>query len=1189
MRFANNLATARVTVHFESIADKFKPYDSTFHTSNVEEVNETALSAACSLHTASATASSASSTYSYQKSNLDGITEDAEEDPAEAPAGAPVNDDSKSGPSHPIDTNRDDSSRTRQMAEAASADDTVTPTINGDPSTTPRPTTPVSQAQGKGAFDSPNIPNSLSIHPNYATSEVSLKRYDMQSQDDDLTAERRLSSQTVRPTQSEKYDFAPFGIKPKIKLGPRLFTDGRRPPSTTSAKSISTLPAGVRVASRSPEKSRSSTKPIKTISQQEKLAVPRSVISNFPVSEPPPVTSPARSTFSVKSSSSYSSSPAKLSSGVSREKQKLRKALELRRKQFQATSKANDALVDQQENVAEEALGLNNPSDNNQIVPATVVGDKDNIICNDASSSQVTEKRSDTSDGKGEPEIMANYSLKDAGSDATSQKEVSIPGTLTESDAEVKERKENGDKSSLEHNALPENPENPETPENEKAEMEHRSNSQSAVLHVIQPKSNGGTDVEEVTSKDSNTTNLAGNKENAVEVENAILVEKDLSNDTNGQLKADSGVGLLANTQMASEAAPKDSATEPNLSDMSEALSKAQEDKMKDEDPAPNAINAQTKESSPNHILPTVNQVTHAQNNPSEIGTYDRVRSNASFDLPLQGVSESVESGHIQHSSSGNKTIDNNNIGTVGTQDMVRRPESPQRQMQSVAEALPSAKNERRRSHRPSQEIIDVRRSGSQLQERRRSDLEPMVINVSPATSDADSFSDDSLIEELQSAEVQEAKPVSVSKSPINPFFNRRQSSNSVLSVGKRSVSATETSARPKDLNSAFPGSGKVGNGVRSFSASPKTKYEQTAVPKKVNVSSGISQRIKALTQLSGRTSPPPPGPTISKSPKAESSLISQRMGSFRSNASKTPVTPPNTAPTPKAVKRSSRISFTSRPSSPPSTAPASTPAKRSLFSRDMNASKIFSREANSSKIFSREANSSKIFSREANSSKIFSREANSSKVSISNLSMGKSKSESLSVTARIVRESLSSNQQKPPPPMATRLNSSHVELQKSQLTIQHHPDENQAVPLPAIPSVPMGAPSPTKSTSRPRSFQGALPRSSSESSWRQFRRRQSDTKATPPPSSSKSISNSSFDDEERGEEKRASRTSRLFKRMSSTISGSSRKGMTVLSPVVREEEQEYSESTAPASQAQIGDLNIQFPDTLVSFECSQI
>lgn len=1180
MRIANNFATARVAVHFESIADKFKPYDSTFHTSNPEDVTETALSAACSLHTASATTSSASSTYSYQKSNLDGITEDAEEDPA----GTSFNGDPKTGSSHSIGNSKDDSSRTRQMVDVAAADDTVTPTINGDPSTTPRPTTPVSQVQGKSIYDSPNVPNSLNIHPNYATSEVSLKRYDMQSQDGDLTAERRLSSQTVRPPQSEKYDFAPFGIKPKIKLGPRLFTDGRRPPSTNSAKSISTLPAGVRIAARSPEKPRSSTKSVKPNSKQEKLAVPRSVISNFPVSEPPPVTSPARSTFSMKSSSSYSSSPAKPSSGVSREKLKLRKALELRRKQFQAASKANDISADQQDNTADEASGPQKSSDDKQAVPVIGAHDKDKFASNDNSNSDVGEKQPDTSDIKEVSEMTGNGSLENANCGIISHKEVPVLKTEAEPDAEATERKENINRSHAEHADLRGNPEHPD---GEKAETKYLSVSQPSIIHTLQPESNVRTDTEKAVGKDSHVMNIVEHKENAMETENGDLIEKDKSNETSEQLKADSGIGLLANSQMESETSIKNSAAEPSLSDMSSSLSKAQNDKTKEKEHVTNAIDAQIKHSLPNNDLLTINQITQVQDALSETSTHDRIRSNASFDLPLQGVSEPVEAGHIPYTTSSSKSINNNNIGTVETQGTVRSSESPQRQTQINTEALPSAKNERRRSHRPSQEITGARRSSSQLQERRRSDLEPMRIDISPATSDADSFSDDSLIEELQSAKVQEAKPVSVSKSPINPFFNRRQSSSSVLSAGKKPVSVAETNGRLKDSNSVLSVSGKVGNGVRSFSVSPKAKQEQTAVPKKVNVSSGISQRIKALTQLSGRTSPPPPVPNISKSPKAESSLISQRMGSFHSNNSKPPTTPPNTAPTPKSVKRSSKISFTSRPTSPPSTAPASTPAKRSLFSRDMNASKIFSREANSSKIFSREANSSKIFSREANSSKIFSREANSSKVSVSNLSMGKSKSESLSVTARIVRDSLSSNQQKSQPPLPTRLNSSHVELHKSHLTIQHNPNESQAVPLPAIPSIPMEAPSPTKSTSRPRSFQGALPRSSSESSWRQFRRRQSDTKATPPPSSSKSVSNSSFDDEERGEEKRASRTSRLFKRMSSTISGSSRKGMTVLSPVVREEEQEYSESTVPTSHAQIGDLNVQFPDTLVSFEHS--
>ena len=1110
---------------------------------------------------------------------MDGITEDAEEDPAGTTTNGSAKIDEKNsaiGIEHKVE---DNSSLVQQKADAASVDETATPTINGDPSTTPRPTTPVSQTQRNSSYIPPNLPDILNIRPNYATSEVSLKRYDMRPQDEDASAERRLSSQTLRPPQSDKYDFSAYGIKPKIKLGPRLFTDGRRPPSTTSAKSVSTLPAGVKIATRASDKQRPTTKPAKTKPQKEKLAVPRSVISNlstpvpsppaFPLPPPPPVSSPARSTFSTKSGSSYSSMPAKSSPGISREKLKLRKALELRRKQLQSAAKPAEASVESEANQIQENPALNSSLENK---PAILVKEPDEHLAEERSKRLAESSASKPDSTKGSIAAVgmeASVTTLNTLSGSTEFGSVSnladpIGGSNKELDIGTKNVIVANKSYPQEHARPSANNEASDTNQHalQPDEAHKESSKGSDDTTSVGPQGNGSTDPVYTEKR------LAGSDLD----EEDPAKQKDLAREKNAQLKADSGVGLLADSQIKPEV--EISAAEAATSQPEKLINSGvtEVDTINHKETARDSTNVRASALSTKHLLPTDNQMRNFQDFPPENKTHDRVRSNTSFDLPLQGIRESFDGGQISHNlKSANDTSDKS--GMEGKQVAAGRSESPARNMQPIVEASSPAKSDRNISRPTSKEATDLKRSGSQLRER-RGNLEPMQIDLSPASSEADSFSDDSLMEELQSAKVQEAKPISVSKSPINPFFPRRPSATSVQSSGKRSMSANETNAWRKNPNSGSPASGKVGNGVRSFSASPKVLHEHTAVPKKVNVSSGISQRIKALTQRSGRTSPPPPVPSISKSSKAESSLVSQRMSSFRSDVTKPPVLTPNMEPTPKSVKRSSKISFTSRPSSPPNTAPASTPAKRSLFSRDMNASKIFSREANSSKLFSREANSSKIFSREANSSKI----------SLSSLSITKSKPESMSVTARIVRDGRPSKREPQQPPLSTRHNSSPLELHKSQLTIEHQHDENRAVTLPTIPAIPMEAPSPTKSSSRPRSFQGALPRSSSESSWRQFRRRQSDAKATPPPSSSKSISNSSFDDEERVEEKRASRTSRLFKRMSSTITGTSRKGMTVLSPILREEEHEIAQPTVRASHTQLGDLNVQFPDTLVSF-----
>ena len=849
--------------------------------------------------------------------------------------------------------------------------------------------------------------------------------------------------------------------------------------------------------------------------------------------------------------------------------------MELRRKQFQNVPKTNETSVEQQVNLAQEIPALNSILESKPLIQVKDMeeqpkeGNVNGLAENSISESDIT-KDTVVVDGMEESITTTSSLLGSTVYGSISQTADPVDETQRELDSGVKGIHEITNNDTQERTCPLGNY---ETSDTKRPDKDNQPELHPDDLSAKHSEIKNDTSVTKVAEKVYTDLEFVKSKDIAINSEKEDIVKlKGLAKEGDAQLKADSGVGLLTDNQVKPEGEINAVAIAVNPHEKLDNSAMAKLDNVKQKEPTLNTTDVQTTTPPTKYLLPTEDRIPDNQKSLSKVGLHDRARSNASFDLPLQGTRESFESSHSQRNLKGGQGTDDK-IGSEVVQDLVKRSESPARNMQSITEASSPVKSERNKSRPTSEEAIGLKRSGSQLRER-RGNLEPMQVDLSPTSSEADSFSDDSLMEELQSAKVQEAKPISVSKSPINPFFPRRPSATSVQSAGKRSASATETNGRHKNPTSNSPASNTVGNGVRSFSASPKVKHEQTAVPKKVNVSSGISQRIKALTQLSGRSSPPPPVPSISRSPKAESSLVSQRMSSFRSNSSKPIVATPNTEPTPKAVKRSSKISFTSRPSSPPNTAPASTPAKRSLFSRDMNASKLFSREVNSSKIFSREADSSKIFSREANSSKI----------SLSNLSIGKNKSESLSVTARIVRDSRPSNRGMQPPPLPTRLNSSHLELHKSQLTIEHQSDENRAVTVPAIPTIPIEASSPTKASSRPRSFQGAVPRSSSESSWRQFRRRQSDAKATPPPSSSKSISNSSFDDEERVEEKRASRTSRLFKRMSSTISGTSRKGMTVLSPVVREEEQEALESTARASHALLGDLNVQFPDTLVSF-----
>ena len=133
----------------------------------------------------------------------------------------------------------------------------------------------------------------------------------------------------------------------------------------------------------------------------------------------------------------------------------------------------------------------------------------------------------------------------------------------------------------------------------------------------------------------------------------------------------------------------------------------------------------------------------------------------------------------------------------------------------------------------------------------------------SPDHSEEPFLSDDSFLEELKSATVQEAKPISVSKSPMNSMFPQTLSDlqeDVVRSVSmpqayhERNPDVASVSGMPRLLS------------LRSASASqspPNNLPQATPSLRKVGVSTGISQRIKALEKLSSRpTSPGTPLPS---------------------------------------------------------------------------------------------------------------------------------------------------------------------------------------------------------------------------------------------------------------------------------------------------------------------------------------
>lgn len=204
----------------------------------------------------------------------------------------------------------------------------------------------------------------------------------------------------------------------------------------------------------------------------------------------------------------------------------------------------------------------------------------------------------------------------------------------------------------------------------------------------------------------------------------------------------------------------------------------------------------------------------------------------------------------------------------------------------------------------PTPESSDpVRQHVTERREKRKPYLEPIQVPT-PEYSDEDNLlSDDSFMEELKSATVQEAKPVSVG-SPVFPDNGDEQSPSPETWVNNRAVSNPSAAVNTQSANlQAVAGGRSVSSTYLETASGPKSP---ALVARKVNVSSGISSRIKALEKFTGNRDVP----ATATPPNMAGSHSVQSFETFRKRASISQ--PPGSLNSP-AVSRSAS---TSRPTS---------------------------------------------------------------------------------------------------------------------------------------------------------------------------------------------------------------------------------------------------------------------------------
>jgi hypothetical protein len=456
---------------------------------------------------------------------------------------------------------------------------------------------------------------------------------------------------------------------------------------------------------------------------------------------------------------------------------------------------------------------------------------------------------------------------------------------------------------------------------------------------------------------------------------------------------------------------------------------------------------------------------------------------------------------------------------------------------------------------------------------KRRGVVPPLITNISSSNSEVEY--DDDFMDELNDAEVIEAKSMSVSKSPITPFFPRQPSINLLVDqVPDNSMepwpSLNDKASTPRNLpdqSAHTPSSTKP-------SPLPQQQDEKLVVAKPMKIQTGIASKIADLQRNFSRSSPSNTTPSPSnKTPDAVKNSISQRGFPFHKTT----------------------------PSKSSSTQWSNRPVSKASFSSVDTESPVRERSRAGSNL--------------------------SSRISLyNNQPPEKSKKDIMEVRATIVRTDRTSNQSHIPSTADTRL-----ELHESPIVINHqctpsttanaqrdkHPLRKSSLAFSSLPNtgIPLSPvsdrDSSTGSTSARRSMEGA---------WRSLSRRMSrsdaSTKASPTGSSPiaatssqslppHSMSNSSLDtadsrSDSQSQKRGSSRASRLIRRMSSSMTSLASVGVgrTGRSGATGKDGSgfdsgvgtgappfsiaEVSEAVARPAAVDIGDLNVQFPDTLL-------
>ena len=1129
---------ARVAVHFQSIEDKFTPRDAIYAFSIPQDLKESALSSEIALHTAA-------SIRSTSESHLSGITEDETDAKSEATQKPDRAEDRerKESSSSPNDAQ----TRHERASEILNAMRNHQRSPSQTQSLRPRRTSDTNKALP------PTPAKQIRDHP------VPRSIYNFDPQPSLPATDGRMSSQSARPSTrdlSSAYEY-----KPKVKLGPRPSIDSVGRPSSSGTnggfRPVSALPAGLRM----PVRKVVSGRPVSEQKQAPFLSTPP---PRIPLPPPPPTTPNQFVRPKTPTLPNGLPSPVKTpdpkTAKMTPEKRRLMKALQLRQKQL-ATQKASEEVQSEdgfvEETQAECSLPrepadqpLESAHSHEQISKHSHDIDEEEDAAQARSSLTMTSLPHEPQDspvsGPEQSEGQSTQASSLSGEDLPLHK----PSHISEETIKLEDVIQDlaSDENTPDKAIQSQIEDDKELSRDKTIEPDCGTSSSSlpiegtTTLSVLKAKESSHNPVNKTTThkrQDSSTMEFGndGQKEDPLPVASPSEVgRRDEMKDSEleqplqkiTELRSDETqdqaykavpnvlpIGVPLDLQLANKTKHGYDYTvgqqSPEEADDDDLSIPIQLNLEPHEMPQPPLGESPTVVSTSSHALPDVSTTSECKSETSDAKVSESVTGHAHVDSEASQTSREILK---------NPELED---------EVVRRYRPPATDFSSEPpNMMATMLNDDNLDTRPSTartvtgptkpESVDDLQAGSMSN--RHSVVNALKRVSSPEQSDEQFLSDESFMEELKTVSVQEAKPISVSKSPIKPVFSRNGSEARVLEKPRatRSISSPFMD-RPKDKESSSHVILPTPPSIRSFSGSNSpflsTQSNFVPAPKKIGVSSSISQRIKALEQMSSR----PTSPTLQATPQATFISLRERKSSLKS--------PPGT---PDANGLSPGLSRPSTAYPSPATSP------------DVNKSDPWTRPT-------------------------------------------KPRPESVSVTATIIRDANRKSPEKPVNISEPR----NMDLYQSPLIVEHKimgppPLSPLQPPRPQYARYPSARSGSTSSSEIRKELSPKAFRRESFASWRSGSSRNGSDLDLPRSASDKSLSSVSGLDGIK-EEKKDSKRSRLLKRMSSISSMSRRSIASALSPGPKEAsiiEHQEPITQAPSSVVNLGDVNVQFPDTLL-------